>query len=306
MRRAALTLLLLVAPSTALAQQRDPAGAEALFREGRRLATLGDYASACPKFGDSERLDDAAGTLFNLADCEEHIGKTASAWEHFARSVERLAPGDPRRDYAREHAALLEPKLARLTVTLAPGTPPAAAVSRDGVLLGTASLGAPLPVDPGEHVIVVSAPAFDGRQSVIEVRPGEHRSIEVSLGGGQRVWIVPAGEGIADPARAQRTTGLVVGGAGIVGLIAGGVLGVHALALKSDSESMCSGGVCRDASGVTSHENAQAFALASDMVLGTGLLALVAGGYLVLSAAHTRATPTVGLSARAVVLGIAW
>src|SRR5271165_5089170 len=139
MRRAALTLLLLIVPATALAQQRDPAGAEALFREGRRLATLGDYASACPKFAESERLDEAAGTLFNLADCEEHIGRTASAWEHFAGAIERLAPGDPRRDYAREHIGLLEPRLAWLTVTIAPGTPPAAALSRDGVLLGTTS-----------------------------------------------------------------------------------------------------------------------------------------------------------------------
>jgi hypothetical protein len=306
MRRAALSLLLLVAPSTAFAQQRDPAGAEALFREGRRLATLGEYSSACPKFAESERLDEAAGTLFNLADCEEHVGKTASAWEHFARSVERLAPGDPRRDYAREHVGLLETRLARLTVTTAPGTPPSAAVSRDGVLLGAASIGAPLPVDPGEHVIVVSAPAFDGRRSVIEVRPGEHRNIEVSIGAGEKVPIVQPAAGTADQARAQRTTGLVVGGAGVAGLVVGGVLGLHALTLKSESESLCPGGTCRDPSGITSHQNAQAFAVGSDVALGTGLLALAIGGYLVLSAAHTRAAPTFGWSGRGVLLGLVW
>ena len=112
----------------------------------------------------------------------------------------RSAPGLRSRAHP---GLLLEPRLARLTVTIAPGTPPGAALSRDGVLLGTASVGAPLPVDPGEHVIVVSAPAFDSRRSVIEIRPGEHRTIEVGVGARERIPIVQPSSGIADQARAQ-------------------------------------------------------------------------------------------------------
>ena len=57
-------------------------------------------------------------------------------------------------------------KMARLSITLAPalGPDPIAGltVKRDGVVLGAASLGVALPLDPGAHLVLVSA---TGRQA---------------------------------------------------------------------------------------------------------------------------------------------
>ena len=61
--------------------------AEALFSAGRADVERGDYASACPKFADSQRLDPAPGTLINLADCEEHVGQLARAWQHWREAI---------------------------------------------------------------------------------------------------------------------------------------------------------------------------------------------------------------------------
>ena len=72
-------------PAPAMADTRDPAAAEALFEAGRQAATRGDWTTACPKFAESQRLDPAPGTLLNLADCEEHLGHLASAWDCVAR-----------------------------------------------------------------------------------------------------------------------------------------------------------------------------------------------------------------------------
>src|SRR5580692_11189003 len=85
-----------VSGSEARAESIDPAVADALFRKGREAAEKGDWATACPKFAESQRLDPAPGTLLNLADCEEHLGQLASAYEHFKTAVETMAPSDDR------------------------------------------------------------------------------------------------------------------------------------------------------------------------------------------------------------------
>src|SRR5262249_55537702 len=67
----ALALAITATSSTALSQTRDPAAAEALFRQGRQAMEAKDFATACPKFAESQRLDPAVGTLMNWATCEE-------------------------------------------------------------------------------------------------------------------------------------------------------------------------------------------------------------------------------------------
>lgn len=49
----------------------------------RGLVQKGDWAAACPKFEESERLDPGIGTLYHLADCYEHVGRLATAWGLF-------------------------------------------------------------------------------------------------------------------------------------------------------------------------------------------------------------------------------
>ena len=69
--------------SSHAARAEDETPARALFKQGRALANEGKYAEACPKFEESLRLEVGVGTQFNLADCWEHVGKTASAQKLF-------------------------------------------------------------------------------------------------------------------------------------------------------------------------------------------------------------------------------
>src|SRR5262249_58286049 len=59
------------------------AAARTLFSEARELAAQGKYEEACPKFQESQRLRASMGALYNLADCWDHLGRTASAWALF-------------------------------------------------------------------------------------------------------------------------------------------------------------------------------------------------------------------------------
>src|ERR1700733_5702276 len=101
----------------ARAQTPNPSGkivAEALFEEGRKLVADGNFADACPKFADSQRLDPSPATLLNLASCYEKQGRSASAWVTY-REAASAANAASRPDYvvaAQRHAEALAAHLA--------------------------------------------------------------------------------------------------------------------------------------------------------------------------------------------------
>ena len=108
MKRVAAPLALIVALAsarTSLAQTSaaDKAAAQALFDEGKRLMDAGQFAQACPKFADSEKLDPGVGTLLNLGVCYEKNGQTASAWATYKEAASAAAnAGEAAREkYAR-------------------------------------------------------------------------------------------------------------------------------------------------------------------------------------------------------------
>jgi serine/threonine-protein kinase len=132
----------------------------------------GRYAEACPKLEDSQRLDPGIGTLYNLADCFEHVGRTASAWSRFREVAgQAVASGQASRaDVARGRAQALEPKLVRLTVEVAPeNADMGAEVTRDGTVLLRSLWGTGVPVDPGKHTIAASLQGQKAWEQVVEV-----------------------------------------------------------------------------------------------------------------------------------------
>jgi hypothetical protein len=151
------------APAWADNNPADQALAQTLFDRGRELMAAKKYVEACEKFSESERLEPSVGTELNLGLCYESQGKTAAAWAAY-RAAGARARRDGRRDReqaAHDRAAALEPKLSRVTVTLAPGADvPGIEVRLDGTLLGRATWDVAAPIDPGPHVVDVRAPGY--------------------------------------------------------------------------------------------------------------------------------------------------
>jgi hypothetical protein len=147
--------------SPALAQAGDAALAESLFREGKRLSAEHKYDEACPKFAESYKIDHGLGTLLNLATCHESEGKPASAWAEFSEaSSQAKRQGDAdRAQLADDHMRALEPKLAHLSIGVAPGAGvPGLVIKFDSNEVSSAALGVQFPVDPGKHLLEAAAP----------------------------------------------------------------------------------------------------------------------------------------------------
>jgi hypothetical protein len=101
----------------AYGQQSTPQARE-LFKQARALAADGNYSEACPIFEKSQALESGIGTQFNLADCWEHLGRTASAYRLFLSVAESAsANGETERaKVATERAVALASKLSRLQI----------------------------------------------------------------------------------------------------------------------------------------------------------------------------------------------
>jgi hypothetical protein len=272
------------------AQTRDRAAGEALFRAGREAAEAGDHATACKRFEESNRLDPALGTLFNIADCREKLGRLASAWQAFQEVAQRLGPGDERGPIAEARAAALEPRLPRLVLQLSPGAPVGTVVLREEVELGTGSLGVPLPVDPGRHVVTVRAPGRAERRYDVVLEEGKATELTLEVGepapgqGATAATSTPTSPPPDLPASggSSRTAGFVVGGIGVASVIAGVVTGGLALRYKSKMDDHCSDGVC-DQTGFDAADKGDTFAKISTVTFAVGAVGIGLGTYLLLS-----------------------
>ncbi len=307
----------------------DQAAARALFDQGRALVAKGDIQQGCSKLSESQRLDPGVGTLFNLADCSEKLGKTASAWSMFLEvAAQTKAAGQTEREsMARERAAKLQASLSRLTIAVADGSKISGLeVKRDGTLVGEPMWGTALPVDPGKHVVTVSAAGRKTWTSTVDV-----------LGPGKQVLVsVPALEleaqavkqevqtptplaipnsAAAEPSKTtagsgngQRVAGLVVGGLGLVGFGIGTVLAFGAKSSYGDSDPYCHDDICKQ-EGLAIRDDARAKGNVATIVGGLGLAALAGGLVLYLTAPTAQgasSAPTVGIGPGAVRLTGTW
>jgi hypothetical protein len=238
------------------AAQNDSAAARALFSEGRELMAAEKYAEACPKFEESLRLDQGMGTQFNLAHCWEKLGRTASAWALFldVAAAARAGNQPDRESAAKERASALEPKLTRLRITF-PDPTPEAKISRDGLEVRKAAWGTAMPVDPGSHVIRVTAPGKQDWTQDVKV-PATSRTFSVTVPALQDAETAQLREDVAVPREdkvAKETAAphdradsggpnvaaLVIGGVGVAALITGTVFALQGRADNNEALKLC-------------------------------------------------------------------
>lgn len=287
-------LLLIALPRVCHAQQ---VAADALFDSARAAMEKGDLATACKQFRASDQLDAAAGTELNLADCEERRGHLASAWELYRTAAEKLSERDERLALARSRIQALTPRLPRLTLVLAAGAPQTSSVLDGATELGSAAFGVPLPIDPGSHELIVSAPGFESRKFVVSFAEGEARTLTVWPGDATRRpstsgsaaprstpgSVTPPAREQAAPDSGKRWLGFGLAGVGVVGLGVGTVAGLMTLGKKSTVDAECQPDKSCSSAGVSAAESGHRLQTVSNVGWVLGAAALGAGAYFLLS-----------------------
>jgi tetratricopeptide (TPR) repeat protein len=276
------------------------ANAIQFYERAQALASAGNYAEACPLYEESLRLDFGLGTLLYLSDCQEQIGKTASAWAGFKEAADLAANrGEKDRSVAAsKRAAKLEPLLSYVKLELAPehaniGT----ILKRNGQpIKGFTEIGT-LAVDPGQQEFLAEAPGYKPLTVKVEVPKGP-ATVTVAIPALERapVQVVPDAPSAID-GRAMKIGGVVAAGTGLVGLAVGTGFGIDAIKTYDAALATCENEVptaCTP-SGVVLQGDASRSALVSTVSFVIGG-ALLGGGALLYFLAPDEDTTTVGVT----------
>jgi hypothetical protein len=276
--------MLTVASPALTEHHTDAAAAQLLFERGRSAAQRGDLLQACAAFEQSQRLDPGAGTLMNWAMCEVGLNKLSSAWQHFNEAAQLLPPGDDRTGFVRAQRRLLEPRLPRLTLQLAPATPAGARISRNGTELTQASIGLSTPVDPGRVELIVTCPGRQTRRTLVELHEGEQLSL--TLEPGAELAAPRRTTAAAHPplvGHLQRDLGLSLVAAGSVGVGLGLASGLMVMARKRTVDQHCLDHQC-DATGLRAADSGERWLVVNTLSWSLGAAALISGTVLLVVA----------------------
>jgi hypothetical protein len=250
--------------------------------------------------------------LFSLAQAEEQLGQFASAQADYARSLEGAAiegKGDvvQAAEVAQRGLAARVPHVRVVLSGGEPGRAPATAGVSATLDDQPMTVGAAVPVDPGEHRVVVSAPGMRIATADVKIAEAQQLDVPVALepdrdrGASPAVAVAPAPAPApvalppppppnratgseAASSSAWRTAAFVTGGAGIIALGVGAVFGLQSMSKHDEAEKACPGAICMGADGSALWHDAVTSGNAATIAFVLGGLGVAGGAVLWLAA----------------------
>lgn len=298
-----LSMTALVSPGDARADGGDAVLADSLYAEGKQLFEKKEYAAACPKLAESDRLDPAGGTVLMLAECYEGEGKIASASAAYGQALAR-AVRDRRKDREKEARSRLEalqssvPRVV-LDVPDAVRAIPGLVVKRAGADVPSVSFGIEVLTDPGRVEISAEAPGHARFETSIDLRIGETRHVRVGP-------LVPISASKRPPPKAAPLSiavpvSITLGAVGIASIVVGTFFGLGAISDAEVVNERCHHApTCADREAVDLANTANDEANAANVLLPLGA-AMLASGIIVIAVMgpHERGGATVTVEAHA-------
>jgi hypothetical protein len=268
----------LSSPLSAFAQSDEQrAAARELAQAGVEAFKEGKYDQAVDSFTKAESLFHALPHLLFIARAHAKLGQYVKAREAYMKVIKEVLPANApqaARDAqtsASSEVSNIEPKIGKVTITVANKEQAKdLVVTIDGVAISSVLVGAPVPIDPGDHVIEGVATGLRGKASV-RVEQGQRQEVPLTLeqdasaippaAVGAAVAAQPQPAGAPPPASEPQpvspgnpppgdqgasggTNGLRIGsyiafGVGAVGLIGGTVFTLQSVSKKGEANDIC-------------------------------------------------------------------
>ncbi len=177
------------APRLAHAQVNDAdrAAARELYVQGVGLQEVGKFGEALDRFNRAQAVFSAPTHLLHIAECDAALGKLVESAETYRTLVRTPLPDGAPNAFVqaqKQGAAELtqvEPRLPSIRLIVHPENVQNLAVQVDGQPMSSALVGVQRPTDPGQHVIVVSAPGYLKMSQRIALQEKENRDINFTL-----------------------------------------------------------------------------------------------------------------------------
>jgi hypothetical protein len=177
-------IALLTCSGAALAQTAEELSeARAAFQRGIELEQAKNWPGALKAFRQVGLVKMTPQVRYHIALCEEQLGKLVAAlggYELALADAESVGDGVSFKQEVEASVGDLRARIPKVVIERGSGAD-AAAIELDGVALGESSVGVEVPLDPGPHSLVATAPGYQDYSETIEVVEEETRTVTLEL-----------------------------------------------------------------------------------------------------------------------------
>jgi tetratricopeptide (TPR) repeat protein len=267
------------------------------FNQALSLQTGGDWAGALALLKEVAAVKPTPQVRFNIALCEERLGRLVAALGDYelAASDAQAEKSDQVGQEVDSRLEALKARVPRVVVQRGEGAD-SATISLDGVSLGDSVLNAPLPADPGPHVVEAKALGFLPFKQAFRVAEQQTATILVKLEA-EPTAVPPVVPPPSHSAQGVRTAGYVLGGVGIASLLGSGAMFYLRHTTITDLDKQCGSDrqSCPD-SARASIDRGKLYTTLGDVTLAVGVVGLGLGAALVIAGGRSPEQASVSIA----------